>query len=393
MANVEINDLTLKATPAGTDEIELQETAGGDSKKATLTSLSALFQAQGDVLDDLNTLGAATADGEFLVATAAGAFAYETGATARTSLGLGTSSTVDTGTASGEVPLVGTKSATLTLAGLVEQSTSAENVTGTDDTVFPSVAGTKEMIDTHATGGVDGIVSTATGTVLTLSDATSAFTNDMTLVSGATTANASTITADSLTTGKGFEVMSASTSSSTRDMVNFFNDSTSATGTTVLNLRQDSAGDAFSIDHNANGRCIFIKSDATGTDLIRVDNPATTTGSIFFGNANSLTSGRLMRLTSSSTSTTARNLLDVANESSSATNAVVLKLSQASSAPASEFAKGTTDGGFINFTATADADTTSSISTLNTSGATTDHIQIELNGTKAWIAVSTNNPS
>ena len=39
--------------------------------------------------------------------------------------------------------------ATLTVTGVVEQSTSAENVTGTDDTVFPSVAGTKEMIDTH----------------------------------------------------------------------------------------------------------------------------------------------------------------------------------------------------------------------------------------------------
>ncbi len=38
------------------------------------------------MLDDLNTLGAATADGEFIVATGAGAFAYETGATARTSM-------------------------------------------------------------------------------------------------------------------------------------------------------------------------------------------------------------------------------------------------------------------------------------------------------------------
>jgi len=42
------------------------------------------------VLEDLDTLGAATADGEFIVATGAGAFAYESGNTARTSLGLGT---------------------------------------------------------------------------------------------------------------------------------------------------------------------------------------------------------------------------------------------------------------------------------------------------------------
>ncbi len=42
------------------------------------------------------------------------------------------------------------QAATLTSAGVVEQSTSSENVSGTSDTVFPSVLGTKEMIDTHA---------------------------------------------------------------------------------------------------------------------------------------------------------------------------------------------------------------------------------------------------
>ena len=54
------------------------------------------------------------------------------------------------GTSSGNIPQVGTKSATETLAGLVEKSTSAENVAGTDDTVFPSVAGVREIVDTFA---------------------------------------------------------------------------------------------------------------------------------------------------------------------------------------------------------------------------------------------------
>ena len=72
--------------------------------------------------------------------------------------GSGTASLLTTGTASGNVPLVGTKSASTTLAGLVEQSTSGENVTGTDNTVFPSVAGVKEMIDTHAVNNVVGWV-------------------------------------------------------------------------------------------------------------------------------------------------------------------------------------------------------------------------------------------
>jgi hypothetical protein len=42
------------------------------------------------IFEDLETLGAASADGEFIVATGPGAFAYESGNTARTSLGLGT---------------------------------------------------------------------------------------------------------------------------------------------------------------------------------------------------------------------------------------------------------------------------------------------------------------
>lgn len=43
-------------------------------------------QEFGAILDDFNTLGAATIDGQFVVATGAGAFAYESGATARTSM-------------------------------------------------------------------------------------------------------------------------------------------------------------------------------------------------------------------------------------------------------------------------------------------------------------------
>lgn len=58
-------------------------TGGGD------ISANRTFAVDG-VLEDLDTLGAASADGEFIVATAAGVFAYESGNTARTSLGLGT---------------------------------------------------------------------------------------------------------------------------------------------------------------------------------------------------------------------------------------------------------------------------------------------------------------
>lgn len=70
------------------------------------------MQTQGDVLDDLNTLGAVTADGEMLVGTGAGAFAWESGATLRTSIGVDAAGTDN----STNVTLAGTPDY-LTLSG------------------------------------------------------------------------------------------------------------------------------------------------------------------------------------------------------------------------------------------------------------------------------------
>ncbi len=55
--------------------------------------------------------------------------------------------------------------------------------------------------------------------------------------------------------------------------------------------------------------------------------------------------------------------------------------------------QGTADNGFINFQATINADATSAISSLTTSGAVTHHIQFEINGATFWIAGSTTDPS
>jgi hypothetical protein len=67
--------------------------------------------------------------------------------------------------------------------------------------------------------------------------------------------------------------------------------------------------------------------------------------------------------------------------------------STSSAIPVMKLDQGDASEPFIDFIGTAAANATSSISTLNTSGATTDHIQIDLNGTKAWIAVSTTDPT
>ena len=66
-----------------------QVTFSGSGGLATVASaVDTLTVQTTGVLEDLNTLGAPTADGEFIVATGAGVFAYESGSTARTSLGI-----------------------------------------------------------------------------------------------------------------------------------------------------------------------------------------------------------------------------------------------------------------------------------------------------------------
>jgi hypothetical protein len=64
--------------------------SGATLRTSIGVSIGSDVQAFGAVLDDFNTLDAASANGEIIVATGAGAFAYESGATLRTSVGVGT---------------------------------------------------------------------------------------------------------------------------------------------------------------------------------------------------------------------------------------------------------------------------------------------------------------
>jgi len=148
------------------------------------------------------------------------------------------------------------------------------------------------------------------------------------------------------------------------------------------------------VDQDGNGVALEIDTEATTTVGLDINNPTQTTAAIVqINDANALTTGGILNLISDSSSTSTRSLVTVTNDNTLATGATVLALTQDAAIECMSLALGTLDVGFFNFTATADADATSAISTLNTSGTTTDHIQVEINGTTAWIAVSTTDPT
>ncbi len=87
-------DILSAVSGATNEHVLTKDTASGNAVWKASTGGNGGGQTQGDVLDDLNTLGANPFSGDpnkdFLTGTAAGTLAWESGATVRTSLGLGT---------------------------------------------------------------------------------------------------------------------------------------------------------------------------------------------------------------------------------------------------------------------------------------------------------------
>ncbi len=212
-----------------------------------------------------------------------------------------------------------------------------------------------------------------------------------------TTGNVLDITlAASLTTGRLARFNSNSASTATRDLVVITNDNASANGATCLSIQQDAAQRALFIDQNGNGISLDIDSESTTADVINITAPLTTTGNVLdIQAANALTTGSIIKLFSNSTDSSTRNLVDITNNSGSATGTACLNLLQGAAVPVLIINQAASSAGssLIDFKGAAAANATGPISTLTTSGATTNHIQIEINGAKAWIAVSTTDPS
>jgi hypothetical protein len=150
-----------------------------------------------------------------------------------------------------------------------------------------------------------------------------------------------------------------------------------ATGTDALTL---TAGDL-----------TLTSGDATLTagDLVLTDSDASTITSVN-GTGSTLT------VTNNGDAGADKAAVEILSDGTGNADSAVLRVTQDSLTGASfciNVKQDDLDVGFINFEGTATADANSPISTHGTAGATTDFVRVAINGTKAWIAVSTSDPS
>ena len=145
----------------------------------------------------------------------------------------------------------------------------------------------------------------------------------------ATTYDGIFVGADALTTGKVAYFYSNSSDTNTRQLVQIVNDNTSATGTTCLQIQQDAARGALSIDQNGNNLAIAIDTEATTEPAIQIDSPATTSHYVLnIPNCDALTTGRIAQFHSNSSDTGNRKLVAITNDHASATGATCLSIQQ-----------------------------------------------------------------
>ena len=153
-----------------------------------------------------------------------------------------------------------------------------------------------------------------------------------------TTAKGIDITADGLTTGSALYIDSDSSSTSTRSIASVIQNHASATGSTALTLQSD-AGRGLFIDSNlaAGGPSLEIDSEHTTTNAISINSDPTTTGTVIDISVDGLTTGGGLKIDSDSSSTSARNLVEIIQNNAAATSAVGLKVQQDGDAPAAVF--------------------------------------------------------
>jgi hypothetical protein len=152
-----------------------------------------------------------------------------------------------------------------------------------------------------------------------------------------------------------------------------------------LVVQQTGAQDAVFIDHDVNTNAIEIDSEATSSNVIQFNSPATTTGiGIAAVTFDSLTTGSALSAASNSADTSTRSVAQFVNDNVLATGATVATFQQDAALQAITIDQGASSS-FLDFVGNADATTTDPVSTNTTAGALQGFLQIEVNGTKYWL--------
>lgn len=199
----------------GSVNVDTQALSITTSQDSLVTAASgqAVAITLADVLEDLDTLGPSTADGEFLVATGAGALAWESGATARTSMDVYSTSETDAAIAAAVTAEdldfagdSGTGSVDLDSQSLTIATTQDSLVTAASgQTLTITLADVLEDLDTLGPAASDGQFLVATGPgALAWESGNTARTS-----LGVGTGDSPTLTAVTLSSGTGLQVGSS----------------------------------------------------------------------------------------------------------------------------------------------------------------------------------------
>ncbi len=142
--------------------------------------------------------------------------------------------------------------------------------------------------------------------------------------------------ADALTTGKIANFASNSATTDTRTLVAVTNSATASIGVTALTVTQESKGKGIFIDANGNAStALDIDSEATTSNVVDIQPTVLTTGTALdIGDADALTTGKIVNFASNSATTDTRTLVQITNDNSAAVGVTVLKIQQDSSGAA-----------------------------------------------------------
>ena len=284
------------------------------------------------------------------------------------------------------------------LVGLNESTPQLLAPTSTDTGVVPGILSVTNATDATTTtaaalktaGGLAVVKQSRLGGSVTLSAGADLIVTEgkititdtadelaLQVTASSATTNAARVTANSLTTGVGFQVDSSSADTNTRSVVILGNYSALATGATTLELVQASTGDALKL---TSGNLTLSEGKITVTDTaneiaVGITSSSTTENGVDII-VSSLQTGTGLRVYSNSANTGAFNLLNLVNDNTSATGAYCARMQQDAA------------NAFMNLVGTEGANVTDPISTFVTvMGTLQKMVQVDLNGTKGWIQV------